>query len=104
MDYSLLVSTFPNKEEAEKLLMLLLEQKLVACGNIVPSVESRYWWQGKIEVAQEVLLFFKTEANRVEKLIGFIQENHSYEVAEILALPISKGNPPYLKWISESLK
>ena len=102
--YNLVVSTFPNKKEAKKILMALLKKKLVACGNILSGVASYYWWEGKIEKSSEVMVWFKTEMGKVEDVVGFIQKNHSYQVAEVLVLPILKGNAAYLQWISKSLR
>jgi len=104
MKYCLMITTLPSKEEGAALLDRLLQEKLVACGNLISSMESRYWWQGKIEVSQETLLLLKTEFSRTEEVMQMISKNHSYEIPEILTLPIEKGNSAYLKWISESLK
>jgi len=104
MKYCLMITTLPSKEEGGALLDRLLQEKLVACGNLISSIESRYWWQGKIEVSQETLLLLKTEVSRTDEVMHLISKNHSYEIPEILTLPIEKGNSAYLKWISESLK
>ncbi len=104
MAYSILMTTCSSKKEAQGLLTLLLENRLIACGNLIPSVESHYWWQGKIEISNEVLILLKTESRLSDDVIKFIKENHSYEVTEVLSLPIEKGNDAYLQWISDSLK
>lgn len=86
------------------MLRLLLEKKLVACGNLIPGVESHYWWQGKIDSAREVLLLLKTKNSRSNAVVKMIRKNHSYDVPEVIVLPVSSGNPAYLKWISDSLR
>ncbi len=102
--YCMVVSTFSKKKEAEKILTSLLKKKLVACGNLISGVESLYWWEGKIEKSDEVMVWLKTERDKVKKVMAFIEKNHPYQVPEVLVLPILKGNEAYLKWVSESLK
>ena len=104
MPYCTVLSTVPSKAEGVKLLRLLLKKKLVACGNLVGGVESHFWWKGKIDSASETLLLLKTESSRAAKVLKAIKESHPYEVPEILVLPVLKGSPSYLKWISDSLK
>ena len=96
--------TIPKGKPAEKLARLLLQQKLVACVNSIRSVQSLYWWQGKIESSNETLLILKTQISRFKKLSDFIQKNHPYRLPEILALPIQKGSASYLNWIEKSLR
>lgn len=95
----LILSTFSNKEEARKIGKGLLKQKLIACYNLTP-VESAYWWKGKIEEANEILMIMKTSKNfgEVEK---FIIEHHSYETPEIIAIKPSSVTEKYLKWTKD---
>jgi periplasmic divalent cation tolerance protein len=72
--------------------------------NIVPGLRSIYWWQGKVEDEAEVLCIMKTRSNLFESLKDRVRELHSYEVAEIIALPILTGDFPYLEWIKENTK
>ncbi len=96
----LILSTFPNKEAARKIGRGLLKQKLIACYNLLP-VESVYWWKGKIEEANEVLMIMKTNKS-FEEVEKFIIEHHSYETPEIIAIEPSEVTRKYLKWIKES--
>ena len=96
--------TTPRRSASQKLSRILVERKLAACVNILPGVSSRYWWKGKIVTAPEELLIIKTEKSKWALLSKTIRENHPYEVCEILQLPAARGNPAYLKWITESLK
>ena len=92
-----------TEEEAHGLTDLLLRQRKAACVNILSKVHSRYWWQGKIESDNESLLIVKTKASLLDQLISLVKENHSYEVPEIIALPIVGGNQDYLNWIDSVL-
>jgi len=82
----------------------LLREKLIACANIVGSVNSLYWWKGKIEESREFLVLMKTRENLFEKLAQKVKELHSYEVPEVIALPLVKGLPAYLSWLNACLK
>ena len=88
--------------EAKKMAQALVEGKLAACVNIIPAVQSIYSWQGKICDDKESLLVIKTHAERFEALRDKIVELHSYDVAEVIAMPIVGGNPPYLRWVTEN--
>jgi periplasmic divalent cation tolerance protein len=96
--------TASSREEADKLSKLLVEGKLAACVNQVPGVRSRYWWKGKVEEAEEVLLIAKTLKTKVKEAVRAVKKNHSYGVPEVLALRIKDGNKDYLAWIEDSLK
>ena len=79
----------------------LVEEELAACVNFWP-VQSIYRWQGKVEKGAEMAMLVKTRAELVERVIQRVKELHSYEVPDIVSLPIEKGYPPYLRWIDES--
>ena len=101
--YIVVLITTPDPGEAEKISRLLLEQKKAACVNIIPGVASAYWWEGKIESAEESLLIAKTSATQLPGLISLVKAAHSYRVPEIIALPVNGGNRDYLEWIDRSL-
>jgi len=91
-------------EEAEKISERLVSDHVVACVNIVPSIRSIYWWNDAVQKDQEVLMIIKTERSRFEAVRNVIESLHSYEVPEIISLPLENGSTKYLKWIEDSLK
>ncbi|XP_071442859.1 divalent-cation tolerance protein CutA isoform X2 [Hetaerina americana] len=99
--HSVAYVTAPSEEVAKKLAKGIVSGKFAACVNIIPKVTSIYEWKGEISEDAEVLMMIKTRTSRVEELIEFIRKNHPYELPEVISLPIQKGNPPYLEWISE---
>jgi periplasmic divalent cation tolerance protein len=96
--------TCAKRTEAKKIADALVSSRLAACVNIIPSVESIFRWEGKIDNAKEVLLVVKTRQGLFSKLVKKVKSMHSYEVPEIIALPIVCGEPSYLKWINRSLQ
>lgn len=96
--------TAPRGPEAKSLAQMLLKKRLCACVNIVKGMVSFFWWQGRIDRARESLLIAKTEQRFLKKIIREVGKVHSYSVCEIIAMPIAAGSPPYLKWITTSLK
>ena len=99
--YSMVVSTCPDKAMAKSIAGLLLERRLAACVQMFP-IESVYWWDGEICDDSEVALFIKAKAENFARISDVIKANHSYEVPEIIQIPITDGLPEYLKWIGES--
>lgn len=91
-------------EEARRIAELLLDQRKAACVNIVPKVDSLFWWQGKLDSAQESLLIIKTKASLLPDVVSLVKGIHSYEVPEVIAMPIIGGNEDYLKWIDSEVK
>jgi periplasmic divalent cation tolerance protein len=91
--------TTSGKEEAEKIARQLLDEKLIACANIISSVSSLFRWSGKIESAEEYIVLMKTRLDLFEKLEKTIKLVHSYQVPEIIALPIIKGSKQYMEWL-----
>ena len=91
--------TASSLEEAENIAKSLVEEKLVACVNIIPQIESVYWWEGKVCKDNEIMLISKTKQSLFTTVMDRVQSLHSYEVPEIISFPISEGSPEYLNWI-----
>jgi len=85
--------------EAQTVVKGLLELRLVACGQIVNPMQSFYRWQGQVEHAEEALLILKTQSAYFDNIKQYITQHHSYEVPEIVAMPIVEANPAYLNWL-----
>jgi len=102
-DYILIMVTCSSQEEARKISERLLTKRLVACANILPKIESRFWWKGKLDNASELLVTMKTEKLNFKKIEAEIKRIHSYEVPEIIAVPIVAGSRDYLDWISRTI-
>ena len=102
-NYLVVFITTANAVEAQRIANILISERKAACVNIMPQVHSRFWWQGKIDSANETLLIVKTKASLLDELIRLVKENHSYEVSEIIALPIVGGNEDYLRWIDDEI-
>ena len=98
------LSTCATQSEAESLARLLLDQRLAACVNIISQVKSYYHWQGRLDSAEEFLLIIKSARERFDELRAALERAHSYEVPEVIALPIVDGAPNYLNWIGSSLE
>ena len=96
--------TTGSEEEAHRIADQLLNQRKAACVNIVPRVDSLFWWQGKLDSAQESLLVIKTKASKLKEITELVKGVHSYEVPEVIALPIVGGNEDYLKWLDTTLE
>ena len=101
--YIVLFITTATAEEAQRISKVLLNQRKAACVNIVPRVSSLFWWQDKLDSAQESLLVIKTKAAQLNEIVRLVKELHSYDVPEIIALPIVGGNQDYLEWIDKSV-
>ena len=99
--YVVVFITTASYEEARKIVDELVAQRKAACVNIVPRVNSIFRWKGKIENAEESLLVVKTRARLFPEVVSAVKGIHSYEVPEIIALPIIDGNPDYLAWLKE---
>ena len=96
--------TCENQDEAKKIAGALVEKRLAACANILPNVRSVFRWQGAVEDEDEVLMIIKTRHEVFDHLAEVVTELHSYDVPEIIALPIVAGNAPYLDWIENEVK
>jgi len=102
--YIVIFITAQDLTQARKISQQLLEQHLAACVNILDGVQSAFWWQGKVDSAAEVLLVVKSHRQFLAEIMHRVKTIHSYDVPEILALPVLDGNPQYLQWIDESLQ
>ncbi|MBI5412106.1 divalent-cation tolerance protein CutA [Candidatus Peregrinibacteria bacterium] len=103
-DHAVCLITAPSKEVAEKIAFALVEQKLAACCSIIPGVTSIYTWEGKTEKGEEAQIIVKTRSELFPQLMAAVKSLHSYQVPEIIMLPITAGLPAYLDWIDQSLK
>ncbi|HEX7653318.1 MAG TPA: divalent-cation tolerance protein CutA, partial [Verrucomicrobiae bacterium] len=90
----------PNRKTARNLAQAALSAKLAACVNLIPGLESHYWWQGRLETGKEVLLVLKTTAAHVVALEKLFQAIHPYDTPEFLVLPVGGGSDRYLAWLS----
>ncbi|MGC1275030.1 MAG: divalent-cation tolerance protein CutA [Planctomycetaceae bacterium] len=99
MSAVLLYITTRDRTEALDIAATLVEERLIACGNILDGMESVYWWNGKIERSKEAVLIAKTDRRNVDLVTARVIELHSYETPCVVALPIEGGNPEYLAWI-----
>lgn len=101
-EFAIALSTFPDAETAKKIARELVREALVACANIVPSITSIYFWQGKMDESAEVLAIFKLRAARFEEFQMRLCALHPYDLPEVIRLEIAGGSPDYLRWIEES--
>lgn len=101
---SVVLVTAPDAAVAEELVQALVQERLAACGNIVPGVQSIYRWEGTIQREVEVLIVLKTTAGQVPALIERVSALHPYEVPEVLEVPVQRGLDRYLGWIHESIE
>jgi periplasmic divalent cation tolerance protein len=99
----LVLVTAPDLPTARKLARLALNARLAACANLVPRLESHYWWRGKLESSTEVLMVLKTTRPRLAALERLILAEHPYDTAEFVVLPIQAGSARYLDWITASV-
>jgi periplasmic divalent cation tolerance protein len=102
--FSLVLVTAPDLKTARLLAKAALQAKLVACANLIPKVESHYWWQGKLESGAEVLLVLKAPRARLAALEKLVLAKHPYDTPEFLVLPLRAGNQKYLDWLATSCR
>jgi len=96
---SVLLATVPDAEVGRRLARALLQERLIACANLVPGVASLYRWEGELQEEDEVLLVMKTRSGLVPRLVARIPELHPYELPEVLALRVDDGLPAYCRWV-----
>ena len=102
--FLLVVTTCASAKEADELAEKLLKVRLIACANIIPGVQSIFHWRGKIERADEAILQVKCRKRYFKDLVEWIQTHHTYEIPEILAMPIVDGSKEYLEWMEEETR
>ena len=103
LSYIVVLITAKDAEEAQKIAKTLLKRRQAACVNIVPEVDSHFWWQDKLNSNRESLLVVKTKESLLPDIIKSVKKIHSYDVPEIIALPIVGGNEEYLDWIDREV-
>jgi periplasmic divalent cation tolerance protein len=101
-DFRIVFVMAANEDESDKIARALVEERLAACVNIVGPARSVYRWRGAIETANEYMLVIKTPTRNFSKLERKVRELHSYEVPEIVAVPLTAGSKPYVEWLAES--
>jgi periplasmic divalent cation tolerance protein len=99
MNAAVVYITCKDRDEALRIGKSLLEARLVACINVIDGMSSMYWWEGRIESAEECILFAKTTTEKQEALVKRVKELHGYSVPCVVFWPLSGGNPDYLDWI-----
>ena len=100
-DLVVVLTTVPDRETGERLVRTLVEERLAACGNLVPGLTSIYRWEGKVETAGELLVLLKTPAERVDELFERVGEMHPYENPELVALPTRAVSEAYSRWVRD---
>ncbi len=101
--YAAVLVTAPDLKTARKLAKAALAARLAACVNLVPRIESHYWWEGQLESSAEVLLILKTTQAKLSALERVVLANHPYDTPEFVVLPLSGGTQRYLAWVSDSV-
>jgi periplasmic divalent cation tolerance protein len=104
VSHVIVFTTTATKEEAENIARSLLSQKLIGCANITGPVSSLFWWREEISQENEFLVLMKTRAELFEKVATAIKQMHSYEVPEVIAVPLTDGDKAYLKWLDNCLR
>jgi len=99
----IVLATAPDLKTARMLAKAALNNRLIACANLIPKLESHYWWKGKIEKSSEVLMLLKTSRSKLGALEKLIISRHPYDTPEFLVVTINRGNKRYLNWLVNSL-
>ena len=103
-NFAVVLVTAPNLKIGRALAQAALQARLIACANLIPKIESHYWWQGKIESASEVFLVFKTQKSKLAALEKLVLARHPYDTPEFIVLPLSAGNKKYLEWLAANCR
>ncbi|MGA2786208.1 MAG: divalent-cation tolerance protein CutA [Verrucomicrobiota bacterium] len=102
--FAVVLVTAPDLKVARALAQAALSARQIACANLVPRIESHYWWRGKIESGNEVLLILKTQKSKLAALERLVLAKHPYDTPEFIVLPLSAGNKKYLDWLAASCR
>jgi periplasmic divalent cation tolerance protein len=102
--FAVALVTAPDLKTARRLAKAALEARLIACANLIPRIESHYWWQGKVERSAEVLLILKTTSGCLTALEKLIVSEHPYDTPEFVVLSLNRGNKRYLDWLRSSVE
>ncbi|HSY74478.1 MAG TPA: divalent-cation tolerance protein CutA [Dongiaceae bacterium] len=100
--FAIVLVTAPDLKTARAMAKAALQERLIACANLIPKIESHYWWQGKIESGVEVLLILKTQKSNLAALEKLILAKHPYDTPEFLVLSLSAGSRKYLDWLAQN--
>jgi periplasmic divalent cation tolerance protein len=101
MKYVIAYVTAKDSAEAKRIGETVVKERLAACANIIPSIQSIYWWKGKIEKSRESVLLLKTRKQLTSRLVNRVKELHSYDVPCVDIMPVTDGNRDYFKWVEE---
>ncbi len=102
-DAIVILSTSPSSQEAKRIAEILIKKRLAACVQILPKMTSIYHWKNKVCHDKEHLIIIKSRKSLFQRVVRIIQESHTYEVPQVLALPVLKGSTSYLKWMGKNL-
>jgi periplasmic divalent cation tolerance protein len=102
--FFIVLVTAPDLKTARRLARTALKARLIACANLVPEIESHYWWRGKIERGHEVLMILKTTRRNLPELEKLVLALHPYDTAEFVVLPVSRGSQRYLDWWNQNCR
>ncbi len=103
-DYIQVLTATASRDDAQRIAAALVEQRLAACVQVIGPIASTYWWQGRVEQAEEWLCLIKSRRALYDELEQAIRARHPYETPEIMALPVIAGSPPYLHWLSQEVR
>lgn len=102
-DYILIITTVGSQEEAKTIARHLVTKRLVACVNSLPGIHSTYRWRGKVCEDEEIMMLIKTKTAFEKRVYQVVKSLHSYDLPEVITLPIVNGDEPYFKWLNDSL-
>ena len=104
MSRSMFYITAGSKEEAEKVAANLVKKRLVACANVLPGIQSFFYWEGEVQSEEEFLIIGKTRTDAVDDLVARVKEIHSYDVPCVITWELKNGNPEFLQWIDDEVQ